>query len=39
MTGIDTYYTPAYLADRLVKFVGKRQVRNTIDFVSVMGIS
>lgn len=32
MTGIDSYYTPAYLADRLVKFVGKRQVRNTIDF-------
>ena len=32
MTGIDSYYTPAYIADRLVKFVGKRQVRNTIDF-------
>ena len=32
MTGIDSYYTPPNLADRLVKFVGKRQVSNVIDF-------
>lgn len=32
MTGIDSYYTPANLADKLIKFVGNRQVRNAIDF-------
>ena len=32
MTGIDSYYTPAYLADRLIKFVGNRDVHNAIDF-------
>lgn len=32
MTGIDSFYTPTPLADRLISYIGKRPIRNVIDF-------
>lgn len=32
MVGIDSFYTPTPLADRLISYIGKKTIRNVIDF-------